>query len=42
MTAPAQVIGMQTGKTAKAQRVAMGEVENASPILLGDEFSPVY
>lgn len=39
MTAPAQVIGMQTGKTSKAQRIATAEVEDASAILLGDEHS---
>lgn len=40
MTAPARVIGMQTGKTAKAQRVATADVENPSAILIADDYSP--
>lgn len=40
MDAPAQIIGMQTGKTEKAQRVATAQVESTSLALVGDEFSP--
>lgn len=42
VTAPAQVIGMQTGKTAHAQRVATAPVENASAALIGSDDSPGY
>jgi hypothetical protein len=37
--APAQVIGMQTGKTEKAQRIAVAPVHDARAVLLGDEHS---
>ena len=37
MDAPAQIIGMQTGKTAKGQRVAVGECSSGMTALLGDE-----
>lgn len=35
--APAQIIGMQTGKTEKGQRIAIAPVHNARSVLLGDE-----
>lgn len=37
--APAQVIGMQTGRTEKAQRIAVAPVHDARSVLLGDEHS---
>lgn len=40
LTAPAQIIGMQTGKTANSQKVGIGTVENARAALVGDEDSP--
>ncbi len=40
MTAPAQIVGMQTGKTEKAQRVACADVQGASLALVGDDFAP--
>jgi hypothetical protein len=40
ITEPAQIIGMQTGKTAKAQRIGFGFVGNARDVLLGDEDQP--
>jgi hypothetical protein len=40
ITAAAQIIGMQTGKTAKAQRVATGIIANAREVLVGDEDMP--
>lgn len=40
ITAPAQIIGMQTGKTAKGQRVGTGEIASARNILLGDDEAP--
>lgn len=40
LTAPAQVVGLQTGKTEKAQRVAVAEVEAPSQLLVGDESCP--
>lgn len=40
MDAPAQIIGMQTGKTPKAQRVAIGEIEDVRAPLVGDDDSP--
>lgn len=36
LNAPAQIIGMQTGKTARAQRVAIGQVNNVRQALVGD------
>ncbi len=39
VSAPAVIIGMQTGKTIKAQRVAMGAVTDPKTILVGDEYS---
>lgn len=40
VTAPAQVIGMQTGKTAKAQRIACADIEGASHALVGADGCP--
>jgi hypothetical protein len=40
ITGPAKIIGLQTGKTEKGQRVAIGEIEGAREVLLGDEDSP--
>ena len=38
ITAPAQIIGMQTGATDKAQRIAIGLISNARDMLIGNEF----
>lgn len=38
--APAQIVGMNTGKTAASQRVGTGEVENARAALVGTESEP--
>ena len=40
MTEPGQIIGLQTGKTDKAQRIAIGEISGARDVLLGDGESP--
>lgn len=40
MTAPAQVIGLQTAKTAKGMRVGTGEVQSAIDALVGSEETP--
>jgi hypothetical protein len=41
ITAPAKIIGLQTGKTAKGQRVAVSQdIIGAREMLLGDEDSP--
>lgn len=40
ITVPAQVIGLQTGKTEKAQRVAVAEAPSAREILLGEPDQP--
>lgn len=40
LTAPAQIIGLQTGKTAAAQRVGTGEIHNAREALVGSDDSP--
>ena len=40
ITAPAKIVGMQTGKTAAAQRVGTGEVVDARAALVGTEDSP--
>lgn len=37
LTAPAQIIGMNTGKTPAAQRVGTGEIKDARAALVGDE-----
>ncbi len=37
ITAPAQIVGMNTGKTPAAQRVGTGEVPNAKSALIGTE-----
>lgn len=40
IAAPARIVGLQTGKTDKAQRVAVGECSTTRSILLGDPESP--
>lgn len=40
ITEPAEVVGLNTAKTAKAQRVGTGTVEGAREVLLGDEDQP--
>lgn len=40
ITAPAQIVGMSTGKTAAAQRVGVAPVRDARTALLGDEHMP--
>ncbi len=40
ITAPAQIVGMQTAKTAAGQRVGTGEVPNARAALVGTEEQP--
>jgi hypothetical protein len=40
LTAPAQVIGLNAAKTAKAQRAGIGEVSGAREALLGSEATP--
>ena len=40
ITAPAQIIGLQTGKTATAQRIGTGEITGARDALVGDESNP--
>lgn len=40
ITEPAQIIGMQTGKTDKAQRVGTAEVHTARELLVGTEDQP--
>lgn len=40
VTAPAKIVGMQTGKTPKAQRVAVGQIEDVRTVLVGDEDDP--
>lgn len=40
ITAPAQVIGLNTAKTPASQRVATGEIRGAKQVLVGDEDSP--
>lgn len=40
ITAPAQIVGMNTGKTAAAQRVGTGEVVDARAALVGTEEAP--
>ncbi len=40
ITAPAQIFGLQAGKTAKGRRAGVGVIEGARDILLGDEYSP--
>jgi hypothetical protein len=40
ITEPAEIIGMQTGKTEKAQRIGSGKIVGARDILLGDEDGP--
>jgi RecB family exonuclease len=40
ITQPAEIIGLQTGKTDKAQRVAKATVDSARDMLIGTEDSP--
>jgi RecB family exonuclease len=40
ISAPAQIVGMQTGQTDKAQRIAIGEVEDARELLVGSTENP--
>jgi RecB family exonuclease len=40
ISAPAQIVGMNTAKTAAGQRVGMGEVVNARAALIGTEEQP--
>lgn len=40
ITEPARIIGMQTGKTEKGQRVAVGEIHGARDMLVGDAEQP--
>ncbi len=40
ITEPAQIIGLQTGKTAKAQRVGTGTVHSAREMLVGTQEQP--
>ncbi len=40
ITAPAQIVGMNTGKTTATQRVGFGEVLNARAALIGTEEAP--
>jgi RecB family exonuclease len=40
ITAPAQIVGLQTGKTPTAQRVGAGDVPNARAALVGAEERP--
>lgn len=40
ITAPAQIVGLQTGKTAVAQRVGTGEITGARDALVGTDDSP--
>ena len=40
ITEPAQIIGMQTGKTEKAQRVGTAEVHTARELLVGTQDHP--
>lgn len=40
ITLPAQIVGLQTGKTPKAQRAAIGTVTGARDTLIGDGDSP--
>ena len=40
ITEPAQIVGMQTGKTDKAQRVATAEVHTARELLIGTQDQP--
>lgn len=40
ITDRARVVGMQTGKTAKAQRVATGDIDGARDVLIGEPDAP--
>lgn len=40
ITEPGEIVGMQTGKTEKAQRIGTGSITGARDMLLGEEDSP--
>lgn len=40
ISAPAQIIGLQSAKTDKGRRAAIGEIHNARELLLGEEDKP--
>lgn len=40
ITAPAQIVGLNTGKTERAQRIAVAPIVEARSVLLGDEQQP--
>jgi hypothetical protein len=40
IAAPARVIGMQTGATDKAQRIAIGEIDSPRDVLIGTPEAP--
>ncbi len=40
LTAPAQIIGLNTGKTPIAQRVGIGQVTHARDVLIGEDGNP--
>jgi hypothetical protein len=40
LTAPAQIVGLQTGKTANSQRIGTGTVGGARALLVGSEEAP--
>ena len=40
MTAPAEIIGLQTAKTKAGQRAGIGEIRGAKDLLLGTEEAP--
>jgi len=42
INAPAQVVGMNTGKTPASQRIGTGEVKNARQLLLGKDGEPGF
>jgi hypothetical protein len=40
MTGPAQILGLQAGKTAKGQRTGIGKIYNSINMLVGDDDNP--
>ena len=40
LRAPARIIGMQTGATEKAQRIAIGQIDSPRDALIGTEEAP--
>ena len=40
LTAPAQIVGLNTGKTPTSQRIGTGEIENARAALIGTDGDP--